>query len=38
MPEGQLKSLAEAEVRDLFAYLMGRVQAPLPVESAPPPP
>ena len=33
MPEGQLESLAEPEVRDLFAYLMGRVQAPLPVES-----
>ena len=35
MPEGQLEALAEAEVRDLFAYLMGRVQAPLPVESPP---
>jgi putative heme-binding domain-containing protein len=35
MPEGQLEALAEAEVRDLFAYLMGRVQVPLPVESPP---
>jgi putative membrane-bound dehydrogenase-like protein len=37
MPEGQLESLPEAEVRDLFAYLMGRVQAPLPVETPPRP-
>ena len=37
MPEGQLESLAEPEVRDLFAYLMGSVQAPLPVESQPQP-
>ena len=35
MPEGQLESLPAAEVRDLFAYLMGRVQASLPVESPP---
>jgi len=35
MPEGQLESVAEAEVRDLFAYLMSRVQAPLPVDSPP---
>jgi putative heme-binding domain-containing protein len=33
MPEGMLDALSPAEVRDLFAYLMGRVQAPLPVES-----
>jgi putative membrane-bound dehydrogenase-like protein len=32
MPEGQLDPLAATEVRDLFAYLMGRVQAPLPAE------
>ena len=30
MPEGQLESLAEAEVRDLIAYLMHRTQVPLP--------
>jgi putative heme-binding domain-containing protein len=36
MPEGQLESLAAAEVRDLFAYLMGRVQAPLPAAAASP--
>jgi putative membrane-bound dehydrogenase-like protein len=35
MPEGQLESIAETEVRDLFAYLMGRVQALLPADSLP---
>ncbi len=30
MPEGLLDTLKEAEIRDLFAYLMGRVQVPLP--------
>jgi putative heme-binding domain-containing protein len=30
MPEGQLEKLTEAEVRDLFAYLAGSEQAPLP--------
>jgi hypothetical protein len=33
MPEGQLDVLEPAEVRDLFAYLMGRVQVPLPAQS-----
>jgi putative membrane-bound dehydrogenase-like protein len=33
MPEGLLESLQPAEVRDLFAYLSGRVQAPLPAGS-----
>ena len=35
MAEGLLDTLTPVEVRDLFAYLMGRVQAPLPVESSP---
>ncbi len=30
MPEGLLDPLKPDEVRDLFAYLMGRVQVPLP--------
>jgi putative membrane-bound dehydrogenase-like protein len=34
MPEGQLEALGAGEVRDLFAYLMSRVQAPLPGETA----
>jgi putative heme-binding domain-containing protein len=33
MPEGQLDTLKPDEVRDLFAYLKGRVQAPLPAAS-----
>ena len=33
MPEGLLDTLTPAEVRDLFAYLKGHVQTPLPVES-----
>jgi putative membrane-bound dehydrogenase-like protein len=33
MPEGQLDALKGAEVRDLFAYLMGRVQVDLPAEA-----
>jgi putative heme-binding domain-containing protein len=33
MPEGQLDTLKPEEVRDLFAYLKGRVQAPLPADS-----
>jgi putative heme-binding domain-containing protein len=33
MPEGQLDALKPEEVRDLFAYLKGRVQAPLPADS-----
>jgi putative membrane-bound dehydrogenase-like protein len=32
MPEGQLDSLSREQVRDLFAYLMGKTQAPLLVE------
>ena len=31
MPEGLIDPLAEAEVRDLIAYLMHRTQVPLPV-------
>jgi putative heme-binding domain-containing protein len=30
MPEGQLEKLSDAEVRDLFAYLAGSGQVPLP--------
>ena len=30
MPEGLLDPLSRDEVRDLFAYLKGHVQAPLP--------
>ncbi len=30
MPEGQLATLSDAEVRDLLAYLTGKGQAPLP--------
>lgn len=30
MPEGQLQKLSDNEVRDLIAYLMSSVQAPLP--------
>jgi putative heme-binding domain-containing protein len=30
MPEGQLEKLSDAEVRDLFAYLAGPGQTPLP--------
>jgi putative membrane-bound dehydrogenase-like protein len=30
MPEGQLEKLSDVEVRDLFAYLAGSGQAPLP--------
>jgi putative heme-binding domain-containing protein len=30
MPEGQLATLSDAEVRDLLAYLAGKGQAPLP--------
>ncbi len=30
MPEGQLATLSEEEVRDLFGYLQGKEQAPLP--------
>ena len=33
MPEGLLDPLSPEEVRDLFAYLMGHIQAPLPAES-----
>jgi putative heme-binding domain-containing protein len=33
MPEGQLDALEPTEVRDLFAYLMGRVQVPLPAQA-----
>jgi putative heme-binding domain-containing protein len=33
MPEGQLDGLTRDQVRDLFAYLTGKVQVPLPVES-----
>jgi putative heme-binding domain-containing protein len=32
MPEGQLEKLSNAEVRDLFAYLAGSGQVPLPSE------
>jgi putative heme-binding domain-containing protein len=32
MPEGQLEKLSEAEVRNLFAYLAGSGQVPLPAE------
>jgi hypothetical protein len=32
MPEGQLDTLSREQVRDLFAYLMGKVQVPLLVE------
>ena len=32
MPEGQLKEMNRAEVRDLIAYLAGRRQVPLPGE------
>ena len=33
MPEGQLEKLPFHEVRDLFGYLMGPTQAPLPTSS-----
>ena len=36
MPEGLLDPLNEAEVRDLFAYLVGRVQAALPPDPGSP--
>jgi putative heme-binding domain-containing protein len=36
MPEGQLDPLAPDEVRDLFAYLMGHLQAPLPADAQSP--
>ncbi|TWT31905.1 hypothetical protein Enr8_38300 [Blastopirellula retiformator] len=32
MPEGQLQKLTDEETRDLVAYLMSSVQAPLPPE------
>jgi putative membrane-bound dehydrogenase-like protein len=32
MPEGQLEKLSAVEVRDLFAYLAGAGQVPLPVQ------
>ena len=32
MPEGQLDKLSRDEVRDLFAYLGGKAQVPLPDE------
>lgn len=32
MPEGQLQKLSDPETRDLIAYLMSSVQAPLPSE------
>ena len=30
MPDGLLTALRDEQVRDLFAYLMGRDQVPLP--------
>ena len=36
MPEGMLQNLTTDQVRELFAYLMGPGQAPLPVEGLDP--
>jgi putative membrane-bound dehydrogenase-like protein len=33
MPDGLLKPLEESQIRDLIAYLRGRVQVPLPAEA-----
>ena len=32
MPDGQLDTLSREQVRDLFAYLMGKSQVPLPAK------
>jgi len=34
MPEGQLKELSDAQLRDLIAYLMSSEQVPLPMDAA----
>ena len=33
MPEGLIEALTPAQIRDLFAYLMGRQQVPLPASN-----